>query len=68
MNFFGKGKKGGKKRQQPGVPEPAIDFSSPDAFSEENMAKVTKLAGMHSVCYTHRRSAHFTLYLCLRCM
>ncbi|CAM9879255.1 unnamed protein product, partial [Ectocarpus sp. 4 AP-2014] len=41
MNFFGKGKKGGKTRQQPGVPEPAIDFSSPDAFSEENMAKMS---------------------------
>ncbi|CBN76476.1 hypothetical protein Esi_0000_0063 [Ectocarpus siliculosus] len=48
MNFFGKGKKGGKKRQQPGVPEPAIDFSSPDAFSEENMAK---MSGVDTVAF-----------------
>lgn len=41
MNFFGKGKKGRKSEQQQAEP-PAIDFSSPDAFSEENMAKVGK--------------------------
>lgn len=44
MNFFGKGKKGGSSKRrgsrQPMPQQPAIDFSSPDAFSEENMAKV----------------------------
>jgi len=39
MNFFGKGKKGRKSAPQQAEP-PAFDFSSPDAFSEENMAKV----------------------------
>ncbi|CAN0148881.1 unnamed protein product [Scytosiphon promiscuus] len=45
MNFFGKGKKGGSSKRrgsrQPMPQQPVVDFSSPDAFSEENMAKMS---------------------------
>lgn len=38
MNFFGK--KSSKKEKEPAPQYKPFDFSAPDAFSEENMAKV----------------------------
>lgn len=49
MNFFGKGRKGRKGEPQQAEP-PAIDFSAPDAFSEENMAKVSNAASQSLGC------------------
>lgn len=61
MNFFGKGKKGAKKREP--MPQqqqaPAIDFSSPDAFSEENMAKVCLCPLLMLVCCKSEKAQQY---------